>query len=265
MRALPYLLTGLLVSSAAVFAACGGTTAETGGDAGGGKLGDAGAACTPCLADNDCNGGVCAQFASDSYCAKTCAQPSDCAGGFTCSTLTTSAGAQASVCVPNADVCGASVGPVADAGPPAMTCGTLVGPTVSAGCHCTSSSSHTCQANGCYGGWYCDTSTNKCATAPATCGGEGGAGGQAYDAGGPVSGSVGANGGSLSRLYFAVVGDTRPPNVDDTAGYPTAIIDSIYADIVAMNPMPAFVGLHRRLPCTRRPRARRPRRRSIST
>jgi len=44
----------------------------------------------------------------------------------------------------------------------------------------------------------------------------------------------------VSRLYFAVVGDTRPPNVDDTSGYPTAIITKIFQDMASMSPKPTF-------------------------
>jgi hypothetical protein len=37
------------------------------------------------------------------------------------------------------------------------------------------------------------------------------------------------------------VGDTRPASVDDTAGYPTVIVDAIYTSIAARTPQPAFV------------------------
>lgn len=57
---------------------------------------------------------------------------------------------------------------------------------------------------------------------------------------GSVNGTVGANGGSVSKLFFAVVGDTRPPVINDTHGYPTAVIDKIYSDIAALSPMPPF-------------------------
>jgi hypothetical protein len=43
------------------------------------------------------------------------------------------------------------------------------------------------------------------------------------------------------RLLFAVVGDTRPPQVDATASYPTDVIDQIYADLEALVPRPSFV------------------------
>jgi hypothetical protein len=58
---------------------------------------------------------------------------------------------------------------------------------------------------------------------------------------GPISGTVGANGGSISRLVFAVAGDTRPANEDDPSGYPTTIITKIFQDIEALSPRPALV------------------------
>lgn len=46
---------------------------------------------------------------------------------------------------------------------------------------------------------------------------------------------------ATTPFTFAIVGDTRPANVDDTAGYPTAIIDGIYTSVAARTPQPAFV------------------------
>jgi len=43
-----------------------------------------------------------------------------------------------------------------------------------------------------------------------------------------------------SALRFAIVGDTRPANEDDTAGYPTAIITKIFSDIQAASPSIPF-------------------------
>jgi hypothetical protein len=57
----------------------------------------------------------------------------------------------------------------------------------------------------------------------------------------PLTGTVGATGGSVSRLVFAVTGDTRPPTQDDTGGYPTNVIQPIFDDIEALNPQPSFV------------------------
>lgn len=56
-----------------------------------------------------------------------------------------------------------------------------------------------------------------------------------------ASTGVGSNGGSVDHLYFAVVGDTRPGTLDDTANYPTAVITKIYQDVQALNPRPQFV------------------------
>jgi hypothetical protein len=61
-----------------------------------------------------------------------------------------------------------------------------------------------------------------------------------YAGGAPMTGSVGPDGGSVSRLYFAVVGDTRPATVDDTLDYPTSIIARIYSDMDALIPKPTF-------------------------
>jgi hypothetical protein len=58
---------------------------------------------------------------------------------------------------------------------------------------------------------------------------------------GPITGTVGASGGSISRLVFAVVGDTRPANEDDVGGYPTSIITKIFQDIEALSTHPPLV------------------------
>jgi hypothetical protein len=51
---------------------------------------------------------------------------------------------------------------------------------------------------------------------------------------------VGAAGGTVDHLYFAMVGDTRPSFPLFTS-YPTAIITQIFTDIQGMNPRPQFV------------------------
>jgi hypothetical protein len=45
----------------------------------------------------------------------------------------------------------------------------------------------------------------------------------------------------MDSLNFAIVGDTRPPVINDTGGYPSAIINRIYGDIKSLSPMPPFV------------------------
>jgi hypothetical protein len=58
---------------------------------------------------------------------------------------------------------------------------------------------------------------------------------------GATAGSVGPQGGTLSSLVFAIVGDTRPQNEGDTANYPTQDITWIFQNIMAASPRPAFV------------------------
>jgi hypothetical protein len=231
-----------------------------------GTSGESAGSCVNCLSDTDCSeGAVCAQFQGDSFCASACPNEDECGAGTTCTIVSTSNGAQASVCEPNNNACapGYSGGGGADSGAggggggsgggggggggSSGMCGTYAGPNVSAGCHSCSSGSSSCQANGCYGGWYCDTSGNTCHAPPSNCSGGGGGGGDAGGGGGggtvdagPVTGQIGPTGGTMSRLYFTVVGDTRPANGDDTSGYPTAIIDQIYSDVAALNPAAPF-------------------------
>jgi len=56
----------------------------------------------------------------------------------------------------------------------------------------------------------------------------------------PARSGAGNGGGLLTDLRFAVVGDTRPANLDDTANYPTAIVQQIWTDVEAEVPHPAF-------------------------
>jgi len=58
---------------------------------------------------------------------------------------------------------------------------------------------------------------------------------------GNPDGGVGIHGGSVDHLYFAVVGDSRPGNIDDTGAYPAAVISKIYQDVEALDPKPQFV------------------------
>jgi hypothetical protein len=51
--------------------------------------------------------------------------------------------------------------------------------------------------------------------------------------GGGGGSGVGPTGGTVNLLHFGVSGDTRPPSCDDTANYPTAVIDAIASAIKA--------------------------------
>ena len=246
----------------------GGATGGSSGSGGGSSTGgSSGGSCVACVSDRNCGSGVCAQIAGESYCGALCPKGNECATGEACVTLSTVEGAQVNACVARGGVCGtgtnsgdagagsssggtgSSSGAGADSGG-GGNCGTLAAPGTTAPCNSCASSSSKCQANGCYGGWYCDTATSKCQAPPTTCtsggssgGGSSGGGsgsGGSIDAGAPPTGTVGTTGGSVSRLYFAVVGDTRPANVDDTAGYPTAIATKIYQDMEGFSPRPSF-------------------------
>jgi len=54
----------------------------------------------------------------------------------------------------------------------------------------------------------------------------------------PPNDGAGPGGGFLPELRFAVVGDTRPANLDDTAGYPTDVVRQIWTDVEAEAPHP---------------------------
>jgi hypothetical protein len=56
---------------------------------------------------------------------------------------------------------------------------------------------------------------------------EGGGGGGSGGGGGGIGGGGGSGGGG-GLLKFAVFGDCRPPNSDDTSGYPSAVIAGIF-------------------------------------
>ncbi len=241
----------------------------------GGSSGDSGippesgpgsAECPSCVTGSDCaDGWTCAQFQGDIFCAPACGPDNSCPSGRTCSLVSEYNGSQVSVCVPDNNACMASNPPPPHDGgcppPPACDsgssdmCGTLAAPSVSAGCSSCSGSSSSCQPNGCYGGWWCDTSTNRCQSPPEAgscpapscppappCGSSGGDSGSPQpDASPPPTGTITGSGGTLSSLLFAVVGDTRPANEDDTAGYPTSIITKIFADIEGSSPAIPFV------------------------
>ena len=204
--------------------------------------------CKPCLTNADCSGGTCGQLGGDSYCATTCKSSSDCKSGYTCTSISDVSGNQVSACVDvSSNTCGLNPTqpPSSDGGgpppPPPNNCPGMADPTTSASCHSCSSGSSGCQPNGCYGGWWCNTNTNHCQSPPSNCNGTSAdAGSTSIDAGSFTS-SITTSGGTESQLFFAVVGDTRPAAEDDTSGYPTTIINTIYQDLNKFSPRPPFV------------------------
>jgi hypothetical protein len=179
-----------------------------------------------------------------------CAADGTCASDRACITKPDVRGVPSAVCVPRSNVCGTPV-TSSDAGDGASApldaasevCGHLVGPDLPGGCtsKCTTDGgADPCQTNGCFNGYWCDTDSLSCSVAPngGSCGDNGP--GVPYDGGAAVTGTVGADGGSLSRLLFAIIGDTRPATQDDTADYPTPIISRIFSDVQAASPRPPF-------------------------
>ncbi len=215
------------------------------------------ARCTSCLTAADCPAhAACVQIDGSDYCAATCAAFSDCEPDESCASAVTESGAQVSVCVPRGGTCdgigcgicpsGTTCSAVSEACEPdhpvdaGGACAGLDPPGTSSCCSSCTPGSGSCQANGCYGGWDCNTSSCKCQAPPASCSVPVVDAGPTVDA--PIpTGTVDEHGGTVSLLYFAVVGDTRPPNEDDTGAYPTSIIEKIYKDIQAMSPRPQFI------------------------
>jgi hypothetical protein len=226
--------------------------------------------CHACTTNADCfDAGTCVQYAGSDFCGRPCGT---CPTGESCLLATADDGTQASVCVPDDGTCGkvgcgtcpsgTSCDPIAgqcgasmsmpDGGLPptdAGTCGTYDLPSTPSCCHSCTPGSGGCGANHCYGGWWCDRSTCRChapaATASCTVPDAGqldaGIDAGVFDAGGRYDGGVGPGGGLVPHLYFAVVGDTRPNQPDDTPNYPTAVITKIYQDIATLDPRPQFV------------------------
>lgn len=209
------LLCGVLVSS------CGEDASSESAPKDAGSDGAAQPTCTPCTVTTDCGpGGACVQYAGSDYCARSCGAGESCPSGETCVQAIAEYGANVSVCVPSNGTCG-------DNG-----CGT------------------------CPAGSSCDLVAGNCVE-PESDAGDDDAGLEPDDAGpepdggdpldggsgdaGTVKPHVGPDGGKVNRLYFAVIGDTRPPAPNDTAHYPTGIITKIYDQVQAMNPRPQFV------------------------
>jgi hypothetical protein len=241
-----------LAAPAALLAwGCGtsGTTPSTSGTGGGTGTGGAASACPRCITDDDCKaGGRCAQFAGDAYCAPSCAA-TPCSADRACMAVSGVDGTQLQVCIPRTDVCGSDPGGSSSSSSSSsggsQVCGTLHAPDSQA-CCAACDVGQACQANGCYAGWWCNTDTCKCQAPPADtdCAGDAGTGDD-DDAGASDGGTGGGSitsvaGGTLDKLTFAIVGDTRPPAPNDTAGYPKAVIKKIYQDIEDTAPRPAF-------------------------
>ncbi|MEZ4222633.1 MAG: metallophosphoesterase [Polyangiaceae bacterium] len=169
--------------------------------------------CTPCTESSECGpDAACVQYAGSDYCGRLCDQGA-CNANETCIEAFREDGTPVSVCAPSNGSCGSN------------------------GCGI------------CAAGTTCDLISGECVEPEVDAGDDGGE--EDLDAGvdaGPEPGAdagpepgVDASGGQVSRLRFAVVGDTRPPGSDGTKNYPTKTITQIYKDFQALKPRPQFV------------------------
>jgi hypothetical protein len=125
--------------------------------------------CQPCLEQGDCaEAATCGVFSGDSFCATTCPKGTGCEADETCEAITTIGGTAIYACVPTGGACAPATGPVADGGA-LDRCGALNGPALTSVCRSCGRYSSDCQPNGCYGGWWCNTTTRKCQKPPKTC------------------------------------------------------------------------------------------------
>jgi hypothetical protein len=144
------------------------------------------------------------QIGGSDRCAAAC-PAAGCGSGLSCATVTSVDNMQISACVPASASCTGGVG-----------CGA------------------------CSAGETCNYSAGRCESIVA----DGGMPPPKPDAGTslpPISGTVGQNGGSVSRLFFAITGDTRPDTINSTSTYPTVLINKIFTDVQGMSPRPQFV------------------------
>ncbi len=125
--------------------------------------------CQPCLEQTDCTPAeTCGEFSGDSFCATLCPDGTGCDPAETCSAITTVGGAGIKACIPVGGICAPAESPDGGDGP-LDRCGALSGPTLKATCQSCGKSSTDCQANGCYGGWWCNTTTRRCQKPPKSC------------------------------------------------------------------------------------------------
>jgi hypothetical protein len=160
----------LALASLPALLACG-TSVDLGGTSDSGTLeaGPPGPECAPCASGSDCASGVCGQFAGDLYCATPCSAASACASGETCTLVNATSGSSAQVCVPANGAC-TPAAPPADADGGALDhCGSLNGPSIASPCDACGKYSNDCQANGCYGGYWCDEAIRDCEPPPKSC------------------------------------------------------------------------------------------------
>jgi hypothetical protein len=127
--------------------------------------------CEPCITAQTCPlAATCVEIAgSNTFCATSCPRGTECDSDDTCQLVSIGNGGElVRACVPKSGSC-APAKPPASESAPLERCGNLEGPNIVA--HCTSCDKDDtfCQANGCYGGWWCNTTTKRCQKPPAAC------------------------------------------------------------------------------------------------
>jgi hypothetical protein len=180
--------------------------------------------CVSCVVDADCAGQRCVQRDGDSFCTAECSGEGTCPAGNACASATTAEGGSVQVCVPPPGTCTSSAGE-ADAGPDVDSC-PWEKPEDPGCCKCTGSN---CQANGCYGGWFCNREKCQCHAPTQVPSCAGGIADVPSDL--PLSLSR-----TVEQLDFAIVGDTRPPTKDGTKYYPAPIVGKIWQGVAAEDP-----------------------------
>ena len=138
-----------------------GTDVDIGGTA------DLSADCEPCARTLDCHAtSACAQYAGNAYCATLCPKGTECDATESCTVVTNTSGASVQACLPSSGKCPTAPPPPGPDGSVPTRCGADNGPTIPSACHSCKAGVGTCQANGCYGGWWCNTTTNDCVRPP---------------------------------------------------------------------------------------------------
>jgi hypothetical protein len=165
-------VTRWTVAAALALAACG-TDVDIGGSPDAGLEATVGAEapddCDPCASAQDCApNAVCAQFSGDEFCATRCPVGNECATDEVCTSVAVAGAGGVNACLPKSGACAAAVPPAVD-GAALDVCGPLNGPPVASQCHSCGRFSDDCQPNGCYGGWWCNTSTRRCQRPPKSC------------------------------------------------------------------------------------------------
>jgi hypothetical protein len=158
-------------------AACG-TDVNLGGGADGatspvdaGVEGEMADICEPCSSLQACaNGASCVQVAGNlTFCATICPAGNECEPDEICQPMVMHAGGpQTQACAPKVGACAPATPPRSESGV-VEHCGTLEGPNTAAACKSCDVDDKDCQKNGCYGGWWCNTKSNKCQKPPEAC------------------------------------------------------------------------------------------------